>query len=970
MGSRIREKPSQMFEFFLEVTKIADKDPAISRRFPATYSDEGFVTEIPKLAFPCETDGVQVDHFSFVVPDLTGMFRFGFCRHATGHQSCLCIVSWLPWFDTFYKMLDHISKLMATGDQGDLDEFLHELYDHGVPGPRLPVSIIAGQQMFNFTAPDPSELPRIPGNINLTEYYNALDSTNMMLVFASMLQERRIYMMSKRLNRLTSCIHAAEALLYPLNWQHTFIPVLPGHIIECLGLMTPYIIGVHGNLLSRLDELQEDLEETVFVDLDANTVTSEHDDLARLPGNVVNALKKDLKAEKLKDSMQKNGDALSMAFLKAIVRLIGGYKEALKMRPGEAVTFDEQLFIQSRPSHSFRVYLEGMLSLQLFQEFIQGRLDSLKAGIRINDVFEQQASVYAERHGKKKNKSNFKELKGKIKKQGRRAFSTVISGLMVDNDDRKGDKVKDGSESLANKLQAGVSLSITSDAKQKSSTLPTECREKTVTRPKSAILTRELSQDDSGVCLSYQSPNMSLLDDLDIQEVLRRSPSSEILTRQDPGKLSSASSSSSLDESDSSFTSPRENPKKSDDLAEKKTESDAGAAPKDKLIRPGGADKLIRPTKTNVKRQSADKSSPLSRLLSTRRSKDISASFVSQVSTSPTPLVGNGRAQPHLPVVKEKESQREESVTELKTTENEVTAGVSPVSSTQAQLPLLIDFDSNETALDSFQFDPLLAKSVHTSRNVDTEHSSSGARGQSKGSSESSLGLDIFGCLDFAGYKAEGALESKGEQEVMDSTSKESSPAANTVKPSLYMPNALPLYTNGVPNALYASQQTSPVTPVVNQMSPMHQPGVYPLGTSLNTTVPGIPAVSPTALTPAFKPPVPWPQPQRPPCLYMPQPLSTPLSPGRLGPSPTQPVQNWVTPTASERSGPATVSSVFAARARDSRLPAANSTSAVVKSQADLLSDLIGVDFGNGGQPTPTPSQPRQINSSLRPQPR
>ena len=37
----------------------------------------------------------------------------------------------------------------------------------------------------------------------------------------------------------------------------------------------------------RLNELQEDLEDAVFVDLDTNTVTSEHNDLNKLPWNVV-----------------------------------------------------------------------------------------------------------------------------------------------------------------------------------------------------------------------------------------------------------------------------------------------------------------------------------------------------------------------------------------------------------------------------------------------------------------------------------------------------------------------------------------------------------------------------------------------------------------------------------------------------------------------------------------------------------
>ena len=59
--------------------------------------------------------------------------------------------SWLPWFDAFYKMLDIASELLAeSGGQRALAEFLQEIYDHEVPGPKIPVSIIASQQVWNL----------------------------------------------------------------------------------------------------------------------------------------------------------------------------------------------------------------------------------------------------------------------------------------------------------------------------------------------------------------------------------------------------------------------------------------------------------------------------------------------------------------------------------------------------------------------------------------------------------------------------------------------------------------------------------------------------------------------------------------------------------------------------------------------------------------------------------------------------
>lgn len=46
----------------------------------------------------------------------------------------------------------------------------------------------------------------------------------------------------------------------------------------------------------------------------------------------------------------------------------GGYRDALKFRPGEPITFDPEAFVHSRPSQSTQAFLEGMLTLQIFQQ--------------------------------------------------------------------------------------------------------------------------------------------------------------------------------------------------------------------------------------------------------------------------------------------------------------------------------------------------------------------------------------------------------------------------------------------------------------------------------------------------------------------------------------------------------------------------------------------------------------------------
>ena len=70
---------------------------------------------------------------------------------------------------------------------------------------------------------------------------------------------------------------------------------------------------------------------------------------------------------RLKHQSSLLGDGVARAFLKALVELIGGYRDALKFRPGELITFNSEAFLTSRPPGS-RQFLDQMLHLQIFQQ--------------------------------------------------------------------------------------------------------------------------------------------------------------------------------------------------------------------------------------------------------------------------------------------------------------------------------------------------------------------------------------------------------------------------------------------------------------------------------------------------------------------------------------------------------------------------------------------------------------------------
>ncbi|XP_058843148.1 DENN domain-containing protein 1A-like isoform X3 [Acipenser ruthenus] len=388
MGSRIKGNPETAFEVYVEVTHpgSSSSDPEVRRQFPDDYSDQEVLQTLTRFCFPFCADSLTVSqvgqNFTFVLTDIDSKQRFGFCRLSSGARSCFCILSYLPWFEVFYKLLNILADYTAKGQDSQWKELLDTLHTLPIPDPGVPVHLSVHSY---FTVPDIRELPSIPENRNLTEYFVAVDVNNMLHLYASMLYERRILICCSKLSTLTACVHGSAAMLYPMYWQHVYIPVLPQHLIDYCCAPMPYLIGVHSSLMEKVKSMA--LEDVVILNVDTNTLETPFDDLQSLPNDVVSSLK-----NRLKKVSTTTGDGVAHAFLKAQAALFGSYRNALKIEPEEPITFSEEAFVSHRSS-AMRQFLQNAIQLQLFKQFIDGRLELLNSGKGFSDVFEEEINV-------------------------------------------------------------------------------------------------------------------------------------------------------------------------------------------------------------------------------------------------------------------------------------------------------------------------------------------------------------------------------------------------------------------------------------------------------------------------------------------------------------------------------------------------------------------------------------------------
>lgn len=196
----------------------------------------------------------------------------------------------------------------------------------------------------------------------------------------------------------------------------------------------PFLVGVPQTTLATVR--RSELLEVVLLNADTNQLTTPYDDVGSLPSEVVHSLRKALKSGgggNSNSNSQHNsalGDGLSRAFLRALVSLIGGYRSALRIVPGEQITFDRDLFLSSggggiggsgggKGGTSRQLFLERLLQLQIFQQFIETRLDLFNAGQRLDDQFELELNNMEVGSGvNSRFRAQYREWASTMKKEG------------------------------------------------------------------------------------------------------------------------------------------------------------------------------------------------------------------------------------------------------------------------------------------------------------------------------------------------------------------------------------------------------------------------------------------------------------------------------------------------------------------------------------------------------------------------
>lgn len=220
----------------------------------------------------------ESDMFTFVMTTDTGSRQYGFClrmlpmgpgdRHDVSLRvpETLCFLSIQPDYELYAALL----SLLTFGRWRNHRALATAVRSINSPRPP-PSGRTFSYFRHNLYRPAADERPKPP----LSRLLGNLTLENLLLLVSAALSERRIVIVSQRMQVASECVHALASIIYPFVWQNIFLPIVPHHLIHVVMSPTPFLAGMRASQLQSLRDEGLPLGDIVLCDADTGRLAVE-----------------------------------------------------------------------------------------------------------------------------------------------------------------------------------------------------------------------------------------------------------------------------------------------------------------------------------------------------------------------------------------------------------------------------------------------------------------------------------------------------------------------------------------------------------------------------------------------------------------------------------------------------------------------------------------------------------------------
>ena len=377
----------QLFDYVLVVLAKKNQDPSIAFQFPPKFDQtaNSLLESIPQFCFPDQSALSSFKHgetFSFVLTSDTGARSYGFCRMIKtakmDHPEVCCIVSPFGLFTLYTQILEEV-QFQRQFSSSAVFSFLKTILSKPLPRPTesLNVSFFSngGEGGIRKVTLTRSGDSAIHEHVQLHTSLQIFKIDNILELLSYLLLEKQLVLCSESLSTLSSCCHCLISLMYPFEWDHTLIPVLPTKLTDILCLPTPFLLGIFPSVLPELEDLP--IEDVSIFNLDTGVWIQKSALTSPLPKQISSQIEGSLK-QVLSVTSQKNelkkaqNEIVTEIFVQMYLQLMGHFENHYIVKEGIPV-INYKTFYKASISKEQKNFLKTFATTQAFQKFSTSR---------------------------------------------------------------------------------------------------------------------------------------------------------------------------------------------------------------------------------------------------------------------------------------------------------------------------------------------------------------------------------------------------------------------------------------------------------------------------------------------------------------------------------------------------------------------------------------------------------------------
>ena len=319
---------------------------------------------------------------------------------------CICLISKYPYVQEMKSCLKSIYTILNNDTSKNSDFIINDIIMYLINSIPIP----AKNTKVKFLVPYSDncielDCPKLDDinimNLSASKLLKYFTVDNLIIIFRLLITEKKILLIDNDYEKLSAVADGLVSILYPLQWVHTYIPIMSDQMLKYLETFLPFLNGINESLMSSVEkvftegEVEED-DEVFLIYIKENKIKLSsslrgkqkkfekyiQDNIPAMPGGLEKELKNKLKKAKSrldelvkykKEDNNQNRRNLELqirdAFIDVFVEMFQDYASYLSFVDQDTV-FNKALFLEKK-SNSEKKFYNEIIDTQLFQQFTQ-----------------------------------------------------------------------------------------------------------------------------------------------------------------------------------------------------------------------------------------------------------------------------------------------------------------------------------------------------------------------------------------------------------------------------------------------------------------------------------------------------------------------------------------------------------------------------------------------------------------------